>query len=208
MLEAIAPLDPKNVVRGQFRGYRDEPGVAADSRVETFAAVRFQIDNWRWAGVPFYARTGKCLPANCTEVLVELKAPPCSSFSEKMERPNYVRFRLGPDVAIAVGVRSKVPGEVMIGREVELLATQGVSGEEEMDAYERLLGDAMKGDATLFAREDVVEAEWRIVAPILASTSPPHEYEAGTWGPAEADRLIDRAGGWHQPQPAPPRRSS
>jgi glucose-6-phosphate 1-dehydrogenase len=172
-------------------------------------AVGIYFDyNWRWAGVPFYIRTGKCLPVNCTEVLVELKAPPCSSFSEKMEWPNYVRLRLGPDVAIAVGVRSKARGEAMACQEVELLATQGISGEEEMDAYERLLGDAMKGDATLFAREDVVEAEWRIVAPILANASPPHEYETGTWGPAEADRLIDRAGGWHQPQPAPPRRSS
>jgi glucose-6-phosphate 1-dehydrogenase len=206
VLEAIAPLDPKSVVRGQFRGYHDEPGVAADSRVETFAAVRLQVDNWRWAGVPFYIRAGKCLPVTCTEVLVELKAPPYSAFGEKIGPPNYVRFRLGPDVAIALGVRSKAPGEVMVGQEVELLATQGIS--DEMDAYERLLGDAMKGDATLFAREDAVEAEWRIVAPILASATPPHEYQAGTWGPVEADRLIDRSGGWHKPQPGPPRRSS
>jgi glucose-6-phosphate 1-dehydrogenase len=206
LLEAIAPLDPESVVRGQFRGYRNEPGVAADSRVETFAAVRFQVDNWRWAGVPFYIRAGKCLPVTTTEVLVEFKAPPSSAFREKMERPNYVRFRLGPDVAIALGVRSKAPGEAMVGQEVELLATQGIS--DEMDAYERLLGDAMKGDATLFAREDAVEAEWRIVAPILASPTSPHEYQAGTWGPVEADRLIDRSGGWHTPQPSPPRRSS
>ena len=197
VLDAIAPLNPESVVRGQFRGYRQEPGVAADSRVETFAAVRLQVDNWRWAGVPFYIRAGKCLPVTCTEVLVEFKSPPCAAFGEKMEHPNYVRFRLGPDVAIALGVRSKAPGEAMVGQELELLATQAIG--VEMAAYERLLGDAMKGDATLFAREDAVEAEWRIVAPILASTTSPHEYQPGTWGPAEADQLIDRPGGWAKP---------
>jgi glucose-6-phosphate 1-dehydrogenase len=203
LLEAIAPLDPRNVVRGQFRGYRNEPGVAADSRVETFAAVRLQIDNSRWEGVPFYIRAGKCLPVTCTEVLVVFKAPPGSAFGEKIEQPNCVRLRLGPDVTIAIGVRSKTPGEAMVGHEVELLATQDVR--DEMDAYERLLGDALNGDGTLFAREDAVEAEWRIVAPILSSTTPPHEYQPGTWGPAEADRLIDRSGGWHRPQPRPAR---
>jgi glucose-6-phosphate 1-dehydrogenase len=206
LLQAIAPIDPKNVVRGQFRGYHDEPGVAADSRVETFAAVRLQIDNPRWAGVPFYLRTGKRLAVTCTEVLVAMKGPPRSPFGETLERPNYVRFRLGPDVAIALGVRSKTPGEAMVGREVELLASQGVS--DEMDAYERLLGDAMKGDPLLFAREDAVEAEWRIVTPILTSATPPRDYEAGSWGPAEADRLVGGAGGWHKPQAAPARRSS
>ncbi len=204
VLQAIAPLDPENVVRGQFRGYRDEPGVAAGSRVETFAAVRFQIDNWRWAGVPFFIRAGKCLPVTCTEVLVELKAPPYSAFGEKMGQPNYVRFRLGPDVAIAVGVRSKAPGEIMAGQDVELLAAQGTG--DEMGAYERLLGDAMKGDATLFAREDAIEAEWRIVDPVLVGATTPHEYRVGTWGPAEADRLMNRPGGWHKPLPAPARR--
>jgi glucose-6-phosphate 1-dehydrogenase len=197
VLEAVTPLSPESVVRGQFRGYREEPGVAADSRVETFAAVRLQIDNWRWAGVPFNIRAGKCLPVSCTEVLVEFKSPPCATLGEKMERPNYVRFRLGPDVAIALGVRSKTPGEAMVGQELELLATRGIG--VEMAAYERLLGDAMKGDATLFAREDAVEAEWRIVAPVLTSTTSPHEYQPGTWGPAEADRLIDRPGGWAKP---------
>jgi glucose-6-phosphate 1-dehydrogenase len=197
VLEAITPLGPESVVRGQFRGYRQEPGVAADSRVETFAAVRLQIDNWRWGGVPFYIRAGKCLPISCTEVLVELKAPPCEVFGERAERANYVRFRLGPDVAIAIGVRSKAPGEPMVGQEVELLATRGIG--VEMAAYERLLGDAMKGDATLFAREDAIEAQWRIVDSILASPTQPHEYEPGTWGPAEADRLIERPGGWAKP---------
>jgi glucose-6-phosphate 1-dehydrogenase len=206
VLEAIAPLDPKGYVRGQFRGYRDEHGVAADSRVETFAAVRLQIDNWRWAGVPFYIRAGKCLPVTCTEVFVELKALPYSAFGESAAPPNYLRFRLGPDVAIALGVRSKAPGETMVGQEVELLATQGLA--IGMGAYERLLGDAMRGDATLFAREDAVESEWRIVAPILASATPPQEYEPGTWGPLEADRLIDRRRGWHKPQAATPRSPS
>jgi glucose-6-phosphate 1-dehydrogenase len=206
LLEAIPPIDPKNVVRGQFRGYHDEPGVAADSRVETFAALRLQIDNPRWAGVPFYIRTGKRLPVTCTEVLVEMKGPPRSPFGETMERPNYVRFRLGPDVAIALGVRSKTPGEAMVGHEVELVASQGVS--DEMDAYERLLGDAMKGDPILFAREDAVDAEWRIVTPILTGATPPHEYQVGSWGPAEADRLVGHSGGWHKPQAAPARRST
>jgi glucose-6-phosphate 1-dehydrogenase len=201
VLGAIAPLDPKSVVRGQFQGYREEPGVAADSRVETFAAMRLEIDNWRWAGVPFLIRAGKCLPVTSTEVLVEFKAPPCSVFGEKTPHSNYARFRLGPDVAIALGVRSKTPGEAMVGQEVELLATQSTG--DEMGEYERLLGDAMKGDATLFAREDAVEAEWRIVAPILDDATPPHEYRPGTWGPVEADRLIDRPGGWHKPVPAP-----
>jgi glucose-6-phosphate 1-dehydrogenase len=200
LLEAIQPIDPKNVVRGQFVGYHDEPGVAADSRVETFAAVRLQIDNPRWAGVPFYIRAGKRLPVTCTEVLVVMKAPPRSAFAEKLERPNYMRFRLGPDAAIALGVRSKTPGEEMVGHEVELLASQGVS--DEMDAYGRLLGDAMKGDPILFARQDAVEAEWRVVMPILTGPTPLHEYQAESWGPAEADRLVAQSGGWHNPQPA------
>jgi glucose-6-phosphate 1-dehydrogenase len=197
LLEAIVPIEPERAVRGQFRGYRSEPGVAAESRVETFAAVRLEIDNWRWAGVPFYLRAGKCLQTTCTEVLVELKAPPSAPFGEAVERPNYLRFRLGPDVAIALGVRSKTPGESMVGHEVELLASRNAGGV--MGAYERLLWDAMRGDASLFAREDAIEAEWRIVAPLLADTTPPHEYRIGSWGPAEADRLVDRAGGWAAP---------
>jgi glucose-6-phosphate 1-dehydrogenase len=205
LLEAILPVDPESVVRGQFRGYRQEPGVAADSQVETFAAVKLQIENARWAGVPFYIRAGKCLPVTCTEVLVAFK-PARSAFGERIEQPNYMRFRLGPDVAIALGVRSKTAGEAMVGHEVELLAAQGNG--DEMDAYERLLGDAMDGDAALFAREDAIEAQWRIVAPILTSALPLHEYQPGSWGPAEADRLMDRPGGWHKPDPAPPQRPS
>jgi glucose-6-phosphate 1-dehydrogenase len=199
VLEAIRPIGPEDVVRGQFRGYLDEPGVAAGSRVETFAAVRLEVDNWRWAGVPFYLRAGKCLPVTCTEVLVELKAPPCSAFGEKAANPNYVRFRLGPDVATGIGIRSKLQGEAMAGQDLELLA--GPSTGDEMSAYERLLGDAMNGDPTLFAREDAVEAEWRIVAPILDGTTPPYDYPPGTWGPPEADRWMEGSGGWHAPVP-------
>jgi glucose-6-phosphate 1-dehydrogenase len=203
VLDAIEPLTPRDVVRGQFRGYRSEPGVASDSRVETFAAVRLAIDSWRWAGVPFYIRAGKCLPVTATEVLVELKPPPLSVFREKLSdlaHTNYLRFRLGPDVAIALGVRSKIPGEEMAGQDVELLAAR--RGADGALPYERLLGDAMKGDATLFASEEAVEAEWRTVDGILGDAAPVHEYEPGTWGPAEADSIIARSGGWHCPESA------
>jgi glucose-6-phosphate 1-dehydrogenase len=198
LLRAIAPIEPKNCIRGQFRGYHDEPGVRAGSRTETFAAVRLQIDNPRWSGVPFYIRAGKQLPVTCTEVLVELKTERRSAFGEKLQRPNYVRFRLGPDAAIALGVRSKTPGEEMVGHPVELVAAEGFS--EGMEAYERLLGDALEGDSTLFAREDAVEAEWRVVAPILDGAEPPIPYSIGTWGPAEANRLIEPPGEWHSPR--------
>jgi glucose-6-phosphate 1-dehydrogenase len=200
LLKAIAPLEPVNVVLGQFRGYRDEPFVAPDSRVETFAAARLQIDNPRWAGVPFFVRAGKALAATCTEVLVALKAPVRSVFGEPGSGPgraNHLRFRLGPDVAIALGVRSKVPGEAMVGREVELLAAQGKG--DAMDPYERLLHDAMKGDAALFAREDAVEAAWRVVEPALGGTAMPLEYQRGSWGPAEAEVMIAGSGGWRAP---------
>jgi glucose-6-phosphate 1-dehydrogenase len=204
VLEAIQPADPANVVLGQFRGYHDEKGVAPDSKVETFAALRLDIASWRWAGVPFFIRAGKSLPVTCTEVLVDLDAPPLSIFrEERLTRSdtNYVRFRLGPDVAIALGVRSKVPGEGMAGQPVELLAVSNVVGQT--GPYERLLGDAMKGDATLFAREDMVEAEWRVIDRLLGTSIPVHEYEPGTWGPAEADRIIDSSDSWHNPTLSP-----
>jgi glucose-6-phosphate 1-dehydrogenase len=199
VLEALQPIERANVVRGQFRGYRNEPGVAADSHVETFAAVRLDVDSWRWAGVPFYIRAGKSLPVTCTEVCVVLKPPPRSVFGEALPalvRTNHFRFRLGPDVAIALGVRTKVAGEAMVGRDVELVAAN--SSASEMLPYERLLADAMRGDATLFAREDEVEAEWRVVDGILGDTTPLHEYAPGTWGPPEANALI--AGPWHDPR--------
>jgi glucose-6-phosphate 1-dehydrogenase len=202
VLRTIRPLSVETLVRGQFRGYRDEPGVAADSYMATYAALRLDVDSWRWEGVPFYARAGKCLAATRTEVVVELKNPPQVVFPEAPpSRGNYVRFRLSPEVAIAIGARAKVPGEKMAGAPVELsVVAQPMQGRDgRMDAYERLLGDAMLGDATLFARQDLVEAAWGIVDPILHGPSPMYEYEPGTWGPVEADRLVAAVGGWNDP---------
>jgi glucose-6-phosphate 1-dehydrogenase len=202
LLESVRPLTPDDVVRGQFRGYRREPGVAADSQVETFAAVRFYVDDDRWSGVPFYVRAGKCLPVTCTEVLVEFKRPPQPVLDDKGPlEGNYFRFRLSPQVVIGLGSRAKKPGEAMVGEHVELTAIEHPV--EEMAPYERLLWDALRGDATLFAREDSVEAAWRAIDPILGNVTPLHEYEPNTWGPAEADRLIAREGGWHNPAPSP-----
>jgi len=202
VLRTVRPLSVESLVRGQFHGYREEPGVAGDSHMATYAALRLDVDSWRWAGVPFYARAGKCLAGTRTEVVVELKNPPQVVFGETPpSRGNYVRFRLSPDVAIAIGARAKVPGERMAGAPVELsVVEQPVQGKDgRMEAYERLLGDAMLGDATLFARQDLVEAAWGIVDPILHGPSPMYEYEPGTWGPPEADRLVAAAGGWNTP---------
>ena len=168
--------------------------------METFAAVRLTMDSWRWEGVPFFIRAGKCLPVTTTEVLVHLKRPPLTMLSPG--HGNYVRFRLGPEVTIAVGAQVKRPGELMQGEETELSFLDKPEGDE-MDAYERLLGDAMDGDAALFARQDAVEASWAIVDPILGNRTPLYEYEPGTWGPAEAERLTADAGGWHCPLPSP-----
>jgi glucose-6-phosphate 1-dehydrogenase len=194
IFKSIPPLAPENVVRGQFRGYRDEQGVAADSPVETFVALRLEIDSWRWKGVPFYIRAGKSLPVTCTEVFVELRSPPIS-FAQAAA-PNYLRFRLNPEVSIALGVTTKLPGETMQGATAELLVSHNPAPEE-MDAYERLLGDAIRGDATLFAREDSVEAAWRIVDPILGQVVPVQTYEPRTWGPTSPAVAPDD--GWHDP---------
>jgi glucose-6-phosphate 1-dehydrogenase len=196
----IRPLDPANLVRGQYRGYRREPGVAPTSQVETFAAVRLHLDSWRWEGVPFFIRAGKCLPVTTTEVVVELKRPPLAVLSPGYG--NYVRFRLSPDVTIAVGARVKAPGETLRGEDTELSFLDKPEGDE-MDAYERLIGDAMEGDSTLFARQDAVEASWAIVDPILHTPTPLFEYEPATWGPAESDKLTADAGGWHCPEASP-----
>jgi glucose-6-phosphate 1-dehydrogenase len=196
LFRTIRPLDPANLVRGQFRGYRQEQGVAPDSRVETFAAVRLFIDTWRWEGVSFFLRAGKCLPVTTTEVVVDLKRPPLVKLAPG--KGNYVRFRLSPDVTIAVGARVKRPGEEMVGEETELSFVHQPHGDE-MEAYERLLGDALDGDQTLFARQDVVEAAWAIVDPILGTKTPLHEYESGTWGPLEAEALPADVGGWQDP---------
>src|SRR6185312_14874348 len=192
----MPPLDPAHMVRGQFRGYRDEPGVAAGSQVETFAAVRLEVDSWRWAGVPFLVRAGKRLPVAATEVFVKLKQPPLSKLDPGS---NYFRFRLGPDLAISLGARIKRPGAEMVSMPAELSAVEQAQSEE-LTAYERLLTDAMEGDATLFVREDAVEAAWSIVGSVLGHVAPIHAYEPGTWGPAEADRLAADIGGWHNPE--------
>ena len=198
VLKAIPALGPDNIVRGQFRGYRSEKGVAPDSTVETFAAVRLQIDSWRWQGVPFYIRAGKQLPVTCTEVVVRLRQPPTMFHGFDLES-NSVRFRISPDVTIAIGANVIAPGQETVSRTAEMVGTQ-LPRADEMDAYERVLGDAMHGDATLFAREDYVEEAWRIVDPVLKAGTPVSEYEPGTWGPKEVDARVSPRGGWHNPQ--------
>ena len=203
VLRTVRALSPENMVRGQFRGYRDEPGVAPDSYMATYVALHLFVDSWRWQGVPFYVRAGKCLAKTVTEVTVELHNPPSVVFDERLpQRGNAVRFRLSPQVVIAIGARAKKPGEQMVGEPVELSVYEGPEQgmEGRMDAYERLLGDAMAGEPTLFARQDVVEAAWAIVDPVIHGPSPLHEYDPGTWGPKEADRLVEQVGGWNTPE--------
>jgi len=191
VLKGIPAIEPKDVVRGQFRGYRAEPGVAPGSQVETFVALRLQLNSWRWQGVPFFLRAGKCLPVSHTEVVVQLRRPP--SIVEGVPLPpNRVRFRLSPDFVIAIGALIKAPGEALASEEVELELAHSRAGD--LRPYEELLGDAMHGDAFRFAREDYVEEAWRIVDPIVKAGTPLHEYEPGTWGPREADALVP--GGW------------
>ena len=203
VLRTVRPLEVKYMVRGQFRGYRDEPGVAKDSYMATYAAMQLHVDSWRWEGVPFYVRAGKALAKTVTEVSIEFKqAPPVVFHEPPPPRGNYVRFRVSPAVVIAIGARAKRPGEGMKGEPVELVvmegAEQGQSGR--MEAYERLLGDAIAGDATLFARQDVVEAAWAIVDPVIHGPSPMYDYDPGTWGPVEADKLVEDVGGWNTPE--------
>jgi glucose-6-phosphate 1-dehydrogenase len=198
VMRAIRPLDKNSLVRGQFKGYRSEPGVSLHSQVETFAALRLYIDDWRWAGVPFCIRAGKCLPVTATEVLVMLKRPPHSVFGEVVEsHSNYYRFRLSPDFVISLGARIKVGGEAMAGEKVELIAHE--ESTDQMLPYERLLGDAMRGDPALFNRVDAVEAAWRVIDPVLGNVTPVHEYAIDTWGPPEADAIAADIGGWHNP---------
>ncbi len=202
VLDSIRPLRPQDVVRGRYAGYQRVEGVAPDSRVETYAAVRLQVNTWRWAGVPFVVRTGKCLPVTATEVLVELKRPPVDMFDEvSPSDANYLRFRLSPDMSISLGARAKQPGERMVGEEVELYANHQ-SGTER-PPYQRLIGDAAMGDQMLFAREDMVEAAWRIVDPILALPDAPVPYRRGSWGPRAADSLIPAGERWHAPPGTP-----
>jgi glucose-6-phosphate 1-dehydrogenase len=197
VLKAIPPLDEKSIVRGQFRGYRSEKGVAPDSKIETFAALRLEVNSWRWQGVPFYIRAGKCLPMTCTELIMRLRRPP-EVFHSAGLTPNHFRFRISPDVTLALGMMVKSSGDKMIGESAEMLAMRHPTADE-MDAYERLLTDAMAGDATLFAREDYVEEAWRIVDPVLKANTPVYEYAPDSWGPAEVDEKIVPPGGWHNP---------
>lgn len=197
VLKAIAPLSADCIVRGQFRGYKSEKGVAPESKTETFAALRFGINSWRWQGVPFYIRAGKSLPVTCTELLIRLRRPP-HVFAADDIKPNHFRFRISPDVEIAHSMMVKSPEAEMSGEPVELIALEGPHPNE-MDAYERVLRDAMAGDATLFAREDYVEEAWRIVDPVLKSNTPIYEYDPGTWGPDEVNRRIVPADGWNDP---------
>jgi glucose-6-phosphate 1-dehydrogenase len=195
---AMRPLEPGDVVRGQFAGYRDEPGVAPDSQVETFAALRLHIDTWRWAGVPFYIRAGKELPETNTEITATLKQPPQTVFAEAGESPpNHLRFRLSPDVSISVGARVKAPGAAMAGVDTELIVHRDPC--EDMMPYERLLGAAMRGDASLFTTAQAVEAAWRIVDPILGNVTPVEVYASNSWGPASAARIVADDSGWHDP---------
>jgi glucose-6-phosphate 1-dehydrogenase len=197
VLKAIPPLDASNVVRGQFRGYQQEKGVAPGSQTETFAALRLAVDSWRWKGVPFYIRSGKHLPVTCTEVIGRLRKPP-AVIPESALLENHLRFRISPDMAIAVSATVMAPGEALKGETVEMVVSRHPSPDA-MDAYERVLGDAMAGDATLFARQDYVEEAWRIVDPVLKAATPIFEYEKATWGPTEVDQRVSPAGGWHNP---------
>jgi glucose-6-phosphate 1-dehydrogenase len=202
LFRAIRPLDRADLVRGQYAGYRDEDGVAPDSDVETYAAVRLHVDSWRWADVPFYVRAGKEMPETFTEVRVELHRPPQRVFGGIDAMPhdnNYLRFRLSPDVVIAIGAMTKNPGEEMTGHPVELDLISSNLGE--WTAYERLLGDALDGEAFLFAREDGVESAWQVIDDVLRDHGPAHPYARGSWGPPEADAIVDDPHAWHDPEP-------
>jgi glucose-6-phosphate 1-dehydrogenase len=202
VLKAIPPLAEKDVVDGQFRGYRSEKGVAPDSNVETFVALRLEVDPWRWQSAPFYIRAGKCLPVTSTDVLIRLRQPPALYPSDSL-RQNHVGLRLVPDTTIALGMMVLTPGQEIIGDPVEMVACTG-SGASEMGAYERRLGDAMAGDATLFAREDHVKEASRIVDPVVTPGVPAPEYEQGTWGPSEVAQKVAPPGGWYNPEVAAP----
>jgi glucose-6-phosphate 1-dehydrogenase len=202
VFQAMRPIEPGDLVRGQYTGYREEPGVAKLSDVETFCALRLYVDSWRWEGVPWYLRSGKCLPETAGEVLVQLKPPPQKLFADSgsaHERANYVRFRLSPNSAVALAARVKRVGKEFVGDQRELYLLDHQSGEEA--PYERLLGDAMAGDGALFAREDSIEAAWAVVDPILTKHRPATPYPPGSWGPNEANALITADGGWHNPTP-------
>ena len=197
VLKAIPPLEPKNVIRGQFSGYKKEKGVAPDSQVETFAALQLEIDSWRWRGIPFYFRAGKCLPVTCAEIVVKFRQPPTMYEGYNLVA-NHFRFRISPEITSAFSMNIIAPEEDTISQPTEMIVSRQPSADE-MDAYERVLGDAMVGDATLFAREDYVEEAWRIVDPVLKAGTPIYGYEPDTWGPSEVDQKVSPAGGWNNP---------
>jgi glucose-6-phosphate 1-dehydrogenase len=197
VLKAVRPIEPTHLVRGQFRDYRQERGVAPDSQMETFAALQLEVDSWRWKGVPFYIRAGKNLPVTCTEVIGRLRKPP-TVIQDSALSQNHVRFRISPEMTIAIGATVMSPGEAFIGETVEMIASRRPRPEE-MEAYERVLGDAMAGDTMLFARQDYVEEAWRIVDPALKASTPIYEYDKGTWGPNEVHERISPPGGWQNP---------
>jgi glucose-6-phosphate 1-dehydrogenase len=200
LLKAVRPLDAAHVIRGQYAGYQSVPGVKSGSTVETFVAAKLFIDSWRWAGVPIYIRAGKALPVTAVEVMVYFKRPPRETFEESVSRGSgYMRMRISPDVSIAVGLRVKHPGESMRGEDVELMLTEQETVFK--PPYQRLLSDAIHGIGDLFGRQDIVDAQWRIVEPVLNETAPPIIYEQGSWGPEEANRLIEADGPWHNPKP-------
>jgi glucose-6-phosphate 1-dehydrogenase len=197
VLKAMLPLAPENLIRGQFRGYLKEPGVKPDSKVETFAALKLEVDSWRWRGVPFYIRAGKLLPVTCTEMVVRLRQPP-TMYQGFGLKSNYVRLRISPEITIALGLNRMAPLTESAGELTEILGVAHPSAAE-MDAYERVLSDAMAGDATLFAREDYVEEAWRIVDPALKAGTPVYEYEPNTWGPAQIAEKVTPPDGWQNP---------
>lgn len=199
LLKAVRPIDPSDVVRGQYNGYRSVSGVNSSSTVETFVALKLFIETWRWADVPIYIRAGKMLPVTATEVFVEFKRPPLANFREIVPGSSaHLRMRLGPDIAIALGARVKTPGEQMTGNDVELTLTEHAA--DDMPPYERLLGDAMRGQPELFARQDLVEAQWRVVEPILGDVTPLYHYRPETWGPDECQAIIAGDGQWINPK--------
>jgi glucose-6-phosphate 1-dehydrogenase len=198
VLKAISPLEAKNLIRGQFDGYLQEKGVAADSKVETFAALRLEVNSWRWQGVPFYIRAGKNLPTTCLELMARFRRPPLTNFTEQHVPQNYMRFRLSPEMTVAMAVSVSPLVEGGGRRAVEMVASRHPRPGE-MEAYERVLTDAMTGDATLFARQDYVEEAWRIVDPVLKETTPVYPYAPQTWGPKEVDQTVVPPGGWDEP---------
>ncbi|MGK2921906.1 MAG: glucose-6-phosphate dehydrogenase [Methyloceanibacter sp.] len=201
LLKSVRPLSPNDLVRGQYEGYEQVPGVHPGSTVETYAAARLAIDSWRWEGVPIYIRTGKCLPVSIAEAVVQFKRPPRETFGEiSSVGCGHMRFRIQPDVTIALGTRVKVPGDRMIGDDVELILTRQPAGDK--PPYQRLLGDAMQGISDLFTREDIVDAEWRIVDGVLGNVTPVYRYKPGSWGPDEAEQLVGADGRWLNPKPA------